>query len=99
MRRAPPPAAQSATGPSCSSRRSPRAGRSSTGPGPRPPPETPRLGRLVEVAPEGGQAPGPHRPAGPEPPVRLRQRLGLQLVPAPLGVLADADQAGLTEHA
>jgi hypothetical protein len=53
----------------------------------------------VQLALEGVQAPPPHAAVRVEPGVHLDERLGLQLVPPPLGVLADADEPCLPQDA
>jgi hypothetical protein len=53
----------------------------------------------IEVPLEGVQAARPQLTVGVEPGVDLAQRLEAQLVPAALGVVADADEAGLAEDA
>src|ERR687897_1292518 len=48
---------------------------------------------------EGVEPAAPELPIGSEPGVELRERLGLQPVPAPPPLRPHADQAGLAEHA
>jgi hypothetical protein len=51
------------------------------------------------VSLEGVEATGPELAIGSEPGIDLYEGLGAQSVPAPLGVVADLDQAGVAEHA
>jgi hypothetical protein len=53
----------------------------------------------VEVPLERVEAGRPHLAIGAEPGVDLSEGLGAELVPAALGVVADADEAGLAQHA
>ncbi len=57
------------------------------------------IGVLVEMAFERVQAAGPVRSIWAEPRVQLGQRLGAEVVDAPLGVDADIDEAGVAQHA
>src|SRR5919112_698000 len=51
------------------------------------------------VAFERVQAPAPELAIGGKPPIHLGERLGPQLVPAPLALRAHAHKAGVAEHA
>jgi hypothetical protein len=48
---------------------------------------------------EGVEATGPELAVGSEPGIDLYEGLGSQPVPAPLGLMADLDQAGIAKHA